>query len=94
MKLEIEDELMAGVQLSPKEARLDFAIGLFADRRVTLGRASRIAQLSQTDFLRELGQRGIPIHYDVDDFEADVRTIAALKLRLSSATPRRQLPCC
>jgi len=80
MKLEIEDELLEGVELSPKEARLDFAVGLFADRRITLGRAARIAQLSQTDFLQELGSRGISVHYGVEDFEADVRTLDALKL--------------
>lgn len=48
-----------------------FALGLFIDRKVTLGRAALIVSMNQMDFQRELGQRKIPIHYDL---EADLAT--------------------
>ncbi|MBM3888510.1 MAG: UPF0175 family protein [Verrucomicrobia bacterium] len=80
MNLVIEDELLQGVKLSESQARLDFALGLFVDRRVTLGRAAAVAGLNQAEFLRELGKRGIPMHYDLDDLQDDLRTIDRLHL--------------
>lgn len=71
----IEDKLLEGVELSPAQAVLDFAVGLFSERRVTLGRAASIARLGQPEFLQELGRRGIPIHYDLADLAADVAVV-------------------
>ncbi len=79
MVIEIHDESLRGLKLTKSEAVLDFAIGLFTDRRITLGRAAEIASLTQSDFQRELGRRGIPIHYDVADLQADLQTLAALR---------------
>jgi len=39
----------------------------------------RDARLTQLDFQKELGRRGIAIHYDVEDLQADLRTPAALR---------------
>lgn len=75
MNITIADELLRGVELSPREALLNFAIGLFTERRVTLGRAAEIASHSQAEFLKELGRRRIPIHYDLRDLEADLQTV-------------------
>ena len=77
--IELQDEALRGLELTEEQARLDLAIGLFIDRRVTLGRGAEIAKLTQSDFMRELGRHSIPIHYDVDDLRADVRTLASLK---------------
>lgn len=75
----IEDELLRGVDLSVEQARLEFAVGLFSDWKVTLGRGAEIAGLSQPEFMRELGRRQIPMHYTVADLEEDLRTIQALE---------------
>jgi predicted HTH domain antitoxin len=77
--IELQDELLRGLELTEGQARLDLAIGLFIDRRVTLGRGAIVAGLTQSDFLRELGRRSVPIHYDVEDLRADVQTLAGLK---------------
>lgn len=34
-----------------------------------------MAGMSQDEFLGVLSERGIPIHYDVEDFEADIQTL-------------------
>jgi predicted HTH domain antitoxin len=60
------------LRFTPDELTLHLALGLFLDRRVTLGQGAAIAGLSQTIFLHELGQRRIPIHYDEADALADV----------------------
>lgn len=81
MLIEVQDEALHGLALTADQARLDFAIGLFTDRRITLGRAAEIARTTQLAFQQELGRRGIPIHYDVEDLRADVQTLAMLRER-------------
>jgi len=75
----IHDDVLRGLDLTEDQARLDLALGLFIDQRVTLGRGAEIARMAQADFLMELGRRGIPVHYDVEDFHADLRTLESLK---------------
>ena len=61
-------------QFTSEDLRLHLALGMFSDRRVTLGQGAAIAGLSQSDFLHELGARRIPVHYDEDDVAADIAT--------------------
>ena len=84
MVINIEDEILKSIKLTQEEAKLDFALGLFIDKRVTLGQAAAVASLSQTQFLKELGKRQIPIHYDIEDFEKDLKTIETLELHDSN----------
>jgi predicted HTH domain antitoxin len=46
---------------------------LYAGRQVSLGRAARIAGIPYSDFLHEIGRRGICINYTVEDAEPDLR---------------------
>lgn len=75
--MSIPDDVLNGIELTEGEALLDFALGLFIDRKVTLGRAALIAGMNQMDFQRELAKRKIPIHYDLADLEADLAAIEA-----------------
>lgn len=79
MLIEIHDEALRGLELTEARALLDLAVGLFTERRVTLGRAAEIANVTQSDFQRELGRRGIAIHYDVEDLRADLQTLKSLR---------------
>lgn len=81
MTVEVQDELLHGIQVSPNRLRLEAAIGLYASRDVTLGQAAAIAQISQSEFLHALGQRGVCVHYDVADFEQDLLTLEKLGRR-------------
>lgn len=62
-------------KITPQDAALHLALGLFLDHRVTLGKGAAVAGISETDFLHELGKREIPVHYDEADARADVATI-------------------
>jgi predicted HTH domain antitoxin len=66
----LPDELQN--RFTTDDIRLHLALGMYFDRRVTLGQGAAIAGISQSDFLRELGERRIPVHYDLDDARADV----------------------
>ncbi len=61
-------------QFTPQEVRLQLAVGMFIDHRVTLGQGAEIAGLSRSEFLHELGQRRIPVHYDDADAREDIET--------------------
>ncbi len=65
-------------RLSPQAAALHLAIGLFVSDETTLGQAAQVAGMSQADFLRELGQRRIPIHYGNDELADDLRAVDSL----------------
>ena len=79
MLIEVQDEQLRGLELTEAQALVDFAVGLFTEGRVTVGRAAGIARLTHLDFQRELGRRNIPLHYDVQDLQDDMRTLTALR---------------
>jgi predicted HTH domain antitoxin len=78
MNIVVPDELLRGTRFDSDRAVLDLAIGLYADDRVTLGQAAAIAAMSQALFLRELGRLHVPMHYDVEDFAADLAVLEQL----------------
>lgn len=65
-------------RLSPQFTALHLAIGLFVAAESTLGQAAQVAGLSQADFMRELGQRRIPIHYGREELAADLQAVESL----------------
>jgi predicted HTH domain antitoxin len=66
------------LRLTPVEARLELAVGLYAGRRITLGHGAKVAGVSHTQFMREVGRRGISIHYTADDALYDVAMVDKL----------------
>ncbi len=67
--------------LSPSEARLDLAIGMYSSGRVTMGTAAEVADLSTPQFQRELGRRRIPVNYSAENLEQDLQAAAELARR-------------
>ena len=65
-------------RLSPGDVVLHLALGLFADEEATLGQAAEIAGMTQAEFLHELGQRHIPLHYGAAELVEDLRTVERL----------------
>lgn len=79
MVIEISDETMRHAGLTGKELKLMLAVQLFAEEKVTLAAASKLAEMHEVEFQKELANRNIPIHYDVDDFLKDIVTISSIK---------------
>lgn len=67
--------------LSPSEARLDLAIGMYASGRVTMETAAEAADLSIPEFQQELGRRHIPVNYTAEDLAQDLQAAAELARR-------------
>lgn len=79
MGLVIPDEILQATHMSQAELSQEIAILLFQKERLTLGQASRLAGTSQLQFQHLLASRQIPVHYDVAEFEQDLKTLQELK---------------
>jgi predicted HTH domain antitoxin len=77
MSLVISDEFLQTAHISETDLKLEIAILLFQQEKITLGTASQFAGMNQLQFQRILGSRKISIHYGVEDFQQDLRTLEA-----------------
>jgi Uncharacterized small protein len=75
MPVTISDEILTAAHISEPELKRELALTLFQQERLTLAQASRLAETSQLVFQSLLADRQIPIHYGVEEFREDVRTI-------------------
>lgn len=74
----IPDDILQAAHLSPEELKREVAVLLFAQRRLTLGQARRLADMPRLAFQHLLASRGISPHYDAEDLEDDVETLRKL----------------
>ncbi|MBI3491043.1 MAG: UPF0175 family protein [Acidobacteria bacterium] len=81
MPVTISDDVLAAAHLSEAELRRELAVALFREERLTLAQASRLAAIDQLAFQAVLADRKIPIHYGIEEFDEDLRTIDALERR-------------
>ncbi len=78
MSVIIPDEILHTTQMSEAELKQEIAVMLFEKQKLTLGQASRLSAMNQLQFQHLLASRQIPVHYDVEDFEADIKTLREL----------------
>ena len=84
MTIELPDVTLGSQPLTSEQARLDFAVGLYSGRHASLGRAARLAEISYTDFMHELGRRGICLNYTVEDIEHDMQMVDELAAKTAA----------
>jgi predicted HTH domain antitoxin len=77
MSLVISSEILESSGLSETEFMLEIAIMLFQQEKISIGKASRIAGMNQIEFQHLLAKRNICIHYDVDEFQEDLKNLQA-----------------
>lgn len=75
MPVTISDEVLAAAHISEPELKQEIALALFRQERLTLAQASRIAEMTQLQFQEILAERQIPIHYGVEEFREDLRSL-------------------
>lgn len=81
MALLVPDDVLTAAGLTEAEMRLELAVLLFEQERLTLGQASHLATMAQPDFMFVLAKRGLPLHYGIEEFDQDLRTLAELPRR-------------
>jgi predicted HTH domain antitoxin len=72
----LPDEMLTAAHISEPELKRELVLTLFQQERLTLAQASRLAEMSQLAFQALLAQRQIPIHYGVEEFREDLRTLS------------------
>lgn len=75
MEIVIPDEILEATHMSEDEVKQEIAVMLFQKDKLTLGQSSWLAGMSQLQFQYLLASRKIPVHYDVAEFEADLKTL-------------------
>jgi predicted HTH domain antitoxin len=78
MSVIISDDILHATQMTETELLQEIAILLYQKEKLTLGQASKLAQMNQLQFQHLLASRQIPVHYDIADFEADLKTLRDL----------------
>ncbi len=78
VEVELPDAVFEGTGMTPELAKLEVVVALYRDRKISMGRAARIAGLPRPAFQHELGKRGVTVDYDVRDFEEDLVAIEKL----------------
>lgn len=67
-------------------ATRDFAIQLYAEGRLSLGKAAAAAGLSLSAFWALLLERGLPVFkYTEDDYQADLSAVRTIMARTATA---------
>ena len=75
MSVTFSEEVLKQAHMTNEELAVEMAVHLFEIEKLTLGQASKMAGMSQWDFQQVLGSRNIPLHYGVEEFEKDMKTL-------------------
>lgn len=75
MSLVIPDEFLQTAHISEADLKLEIAILLLQQEKITFGTASQFTGINQLELRKILGSRKIPIQYDVEDFRQDLRNL-------------------
>jgi len=78
ISIEIPREVIHITRMTPQELRRELAIYLFQQGKLSFGKAREMINMNVWEFQQILGSRGIPVHYDVEDYEEDLATLKEL----------------
>jgi predicted HTH domain antitoxin len=71
--LNLPDEIAQTTTFNQDDWLREIAVALFQQERISLSRASKIAGVELMEFQKLISDRGICVHYDVEEFEQDVQ---------------------
>lgn len=80
MSVVIPDDILRATKMTEDEIKLEIAILLYKQDKISSGKARAWIKLTVIEFQHELAKRGLCINYDVEDFESDVKTLQSIGL--------------
>ncbi len=66
--------------MTEEELKLEIAIMLYKQEKISSGKVRAWTGLNVIEFQQQLSLRGLSINYDVEDFQADIKTLQSLSL--------------
>ncbi|MCP4698918.1 MAG: UPF0175 family protein [Gammaproteobacteria bacterium] len=79
VNITIPQSILDSARISAAELKREIALTLYAQHRLSIGKARELAEMSLWEFRQLLGFRKIPVHYDEQDLNTDLETIQKLK---------------
>lgn len=79
MSLVISDDLVKASGFSENELLLEIVLMLFQQDKISLGKASELLGLHRMQFQKLISERGICVHYDIDEFQEDLNVLEAME---------------
>lgn len=76
--LEIPRDILDSARLTVPELKIELAIYLYAQGRLSVGKARELADVTLWEFRQLLASRRISPHYDVADLDEDIATLHEL----------------
>lgn len=73
--LEVPQEVLDSARLTMPQLKVEIAVLLYAQNRLSLGKARELAGLSLVEFRQLLASRRIPAHYDETEVDRDITTL-------------------
>jgi predicted HTH domain antitoxin len=80
MSIVIPDDILRATKMSEDELKLEIAIMLYDQGKISSGKVRAWTGLTVIEFQHELAKRGLCINYDVEDFQSDVQTLQSMGL--------------
>ncbi len=80
MSVVIPDDILKATSMTEEELKLEIAIMLYKQEKISSGKVRVWTGLSVIEFQQELSKRGLSINYDVEDFQADIQTLQSMDL--------------
>ncbi|BAZ26923.1 hypothetical protein NIES4073_78370 [Kalymmatonema gypsitolerans NIES-4073] len=80
MSVVIPDDILQSTKMTEDELKLEIAIMLYNQEKISGGKARAWTGLTVIEFQHELAKRGLCINYDVKDLQADIKTLQSMGL--------------
>ena len=75
MSILIPDDILRATKMTEEQLKLEIAIMLYKQERISSGKVRAWTGLTVMEFQAELAKRQLTINYDVEDFQADIKTV-------------------
>ncbi len=73
--IEIPQDILDSARLKLPEIKIELALLLYSQHRLSIGKARELADMSLWEFRQLLAARRIPVHYDVNDLNDEVEAL-------------------
>jgi predicted HTH domain antitoxin len=77
--IDIPQDILDSARITVPEIKRELAIQLYAQGRLSIGKARELAAMSLWQFRHLLASREISVHYEVADLDEEVATLQKLE---------------
>jgi predicted HTH domain antitoxin len=80
MSVVIPDDIFQATKMTEDELKLEIALMLYKQQKISSGKVRAWTGLTTIEFQHELAKRKLYLNYDVEDLQADIKTLQSMGL--------------